>query len=330
MVGLWTLYGVLMALQAHHNQAVSGRPISWATAFARELVYGWLWATYTPGVLWLSQRFRLDRQGWIRVLPLHLATAVVLSLATKSLWDLIFLEPEKRWRFIAMAVDYGILQYSLILLSRYVWDYYRRSAQLEAQLAQAQLSALRMQLHPHFLFNTLHAISELVHENPGAAERMIVRLSDLLRLTLDQSAAAEVPLHQEIEFLKRYLEIEQVRFEDRLDVDFEVEPATLEAAVPNFLLQPLVENALRHGLADKLHGGQLRIECRRSDGRLSMRVSDNGPGARVTEIHAGLGLGITQQRLQRLYRGEHRLELRNPASGGCEVEIEIPWKRFAS
>ncbi len=235
---------------------------------------------------------------------------------------------EKRWRALAFAIDYGILQYALILLSRYVWDYHRRSAQLEAQLAQASLAALRMQLHPHFLFNTLHAISELIHENPAAAERMIVRLSDFLRLTLDQAAAAQVPLRQELNFLERYLEIEQVRFEDRLRVDFEVDPVTLEAAVPNFVLQPLVENALRHGLAHRLKGGRLRIECRPGNGRLCMRVSDNGQGANLAAIRPGRGLGITRQRLQRLYGVDHRLELRSAASGGCEVEIEIPWRKY--
>lgn len=328
IVGLWTLGGVLMAVQSHYNAALSSRPITWTRAFALELAYAYLWAAVTPPVLWLARRFPLTRASLWRHLPLHLTAAILFSLATKAAWDLLCLEPAKRWKAIAVAVDYGVLEYSLILLSLYVWQYYQRSAQLEAQLVHAQLAALRMQLQPHFLFNTLHAISELIHQNPGAAERMIVRLSDFFRLTLDTSAAAEVSLRQEIDFLERYLEIEKVRFEERLQVTFDIDPVTLDAAVPNFLLQPLVENALRHGLAHRLEGGLLRIESRRTAGRLHLKVIDNGPGPTCKQIRPGYGLGITQQRLQRLYGGHHRLELKSPASGGCEVEIEIPWTRF--
>lgn len=328
ILGLWTLCGILMALQSHYRAALSNYPLTWTRAFACELAYTYLWAAVTPAALWLARRFPLTRPNLWRHVSLHLFASLLFSLATKAAWDLLCLGRAKRWKAIAIAVDYGVLQYALILLSLYAWQYHRRTTQLEIQLAHAQLAALRMQLQPHFLFNTLHAISELIHENPAAAERMIVRLSDFFRLTLDTSAAAEVSLRQEIDFLQRYLEIEQVRFEDRLEVNFEVDPVTLDAAVPNFLLQPLVENALRHGLAHRLEGALLRIECRRADGRLTMTVTDNGPGPQEKEFHPGYGLGITQQRLQRLYGEDHRLELRSPASGGCEVEIEIPWRRF--
>ena len=319
-----------MALQSHYRYSLAGQPISWGYAFAGEFTYAYLWAAATPLILWAAHRFPLGRPSWPRHLPLHLVAALLSSLGTKAVWDLLFLERPKRFMAIAWAIDYGFLQYALILLSLYLWDYRRRSAQLEAQLAQAQLAALRMQLHPHFLFNTLHAISELIHQKPSAAERMIVRLSEFLRLTLDQSNIAEVSLRQELDFLQRYLEIEQTRFEDRMQVDLQVDPVTLDAAVPTVLLQPLVENALRHGLAHRLEGGLLRIECRRADGRLAMKVCDNGPGPNCKQIVPGYGLGLTQQRLQRLYGGDRRLELKSPDAGGCEVEIEIPWRRSAS
>lgn len=330
LLGLWTLVAILMAVQSHYRYALAGRPITWGYAFGAEFVYAYLWAAATPPILWLATRFPLTRQSWIRNIPLHLLVALSCSLATKAVWDLVFLQPPKRFAAIAWAIDYGFLQYALILLSLYLWDYRRRSAQLEAQLAQAQLAALRMQLHPHFLFNTLHAISELIHQKPAAAERMIVRLSEFLRLTLDQSNIAEVTLRQELDFLHRYLGIEKIRFEDRMQVDIQADPATLEAAVPNFLLQPLVENALRHGLAHRLEGGLLRIGSRRINGRLALSVWDNGPGPGCKQIIPGYGLGLTQERLQRLYGGDHRLELRACEGGGCEVEIEIPWKRYAS
>jgi len=276
-----------MAVQSHYNASLHTRPITWTRAFALEMAYAYLWAAVTPPVLWLARRFPRTRAGVWRHGLLHLAAAVLLSLAVKAAWDLICLEPDKRWKAIAVAVDYGVLEYALILLSVYFRQYHQRSAQLEAQLVHAQLAALRMQLQPHFLFNTLHAISELIHQNPGAAERMIVRLSEFFRLTLDTSAAA-----------------------------------------PNFLLQSLVENAIRHGLAHCLEGGLLRIETRCVDGRLHLKVADNGPGPPCKQIRPGYGLGITQQRLERLYGGHHRLGWKSPASGGCEVEIEIPWKRF--
>jgi two-component sensor histidine kinase len=329
ILGLWTFLGVLMSLQDHHCATLAGRPISWGRTFASEFTYAYLWAAMTPAALWLGRRYPLSRAAWLWRSLVHLAAAVCLSLLVKAIWDLLFVAPEKRFTALGFVIDYGIMQYALVLLSQHLWHSHRRSVQLEAQLSQAQLAALRMQLHPHFLFNTLHAISELIHQNPGAAERMIVRLSDFLRLTLDQSTAAEVSLRQELDFLKRYLEIERVRFEERLQVDFQVDPAALDAAVPNFLLQPLVENALRHGLANRLQDGMLRIECRLAAGKLAMKVADNGSGTDSLQVRPGLGLGITQQRLQRLYGEDHRLELRRAASGGCEVEIEIPWRRYA-
>src|SRR5262249_5377631 len=148
-----------------------------------------------------------------------------------------------------------------------------RASRLETRLAQAQLNALKMQLHPHFLFNTLHSISSLVNEDPEAAEAMIARFSELLRLSLENTGAEEVPLSQEVEFIERYLEIEQIRFEDRLHIHFDIDPQTLDARVPNLILQPLVENAIRHGIAEN-SGGRVEVRSRLVEGKLLLQVLD--------------------------------------------------------
>jgi LytS/YehU family sensor histidine kinase len=234
--------------------------------------------------------------------------------------------------------DYGVMLYWLILLISYSFNYQRRyregevrATRLEAQLAQAQLQALKMQLHPHFLFNTLHSISALVHKNADAADKMIARLGDFLRLTLENSGAQEVSLGQELEFLKCYLEIERIRFEDRLTVQMNIEPQTLDARLPNLILQPIVENAIRHGISPRTTAGRIEIEARRLNGTLQVQVTDNGPGlpsdsSSGSIVKAGVGLANTQARLKQLYGSEHRLDLANAASGGLTVILEIPFR----
>ncbi|MCA1560127.1 MAG: histidine kinase [Acidobacteria bacterium] len=173
---------------------------------------------------------------------------------------------------------------------------------------EARLRTLEAELHPHFLFNTLHAISTLVHTKPDAADRMISRLSDLLRITFDRSGAPRVSLQEELEFLQKYLEIEQTRFQDRLTVKFDIEPDTLDAEVPRLILQPLVENAIKHGVSPRSAPGLVRISARRSEGTLHLEVSDDGvglsPGGRA-RLHTGVGLSNTRARLECLYRRRH-------------------------
>jgi two-component system, LytTR family, sensor kinase len=238
--------------------------------------------------------------------------------------------------------DYGAMIYWLILLISYAFDYQRRyregevrATRLEAQLAQAQLQALKMQLHPHFLFNTLHSISALVHKSPNAADKMIARLGDFLRQTLENAGAQEVSLQQELEFLKCYLEIERIRFEDRLTIQFDIDPQTLDARLPNLILQPIVENAIRHGIAPRTGPGRIEIEARRFNGTLHVQVTDNGQGlspdsTNGTIVKEGVGLANTQARLKQLYGDDHRLDLANTAKGGLTVILEIPFKEVIS
>jgi two-component system LytT family sensor kinase len=217
----------------------------------------------------------------------------------------------------------------------YAIDYYRKyrehefiASQLEAQLAQAQLDSLRMQLHPHFLFNTLNGIVGLVRDNKNeAAVSMLVGLSDLLRHALEHSDEQEVELKDELSFTELYLKIQQMRFSDRLQIDFDIDPSLMNAMVPNLLLQPLLENALRHGIGRSTEAGWIRISAKRENGSLLITVSDNGAGLPSNwqmKTSSGIGLANTAARLQQLYGENHRFDIHNRDKGGVEVEVVIP------
>jgi signal transduction histidine kinase len=243
-----------------------------------------------------------------------------------------------------MILNHFIL-YCGVLAAGFARDYFLRfrareretarlqaeTAQLQTQLAEARLSALNAQLNPHFLFNTLHAISSLVERDPRGVRRMIARLSELLRYTLDGGAEHEVMLGQEIAFLERYLEIMQIRFQGQLEIDVQIGNDARNALVPNLILQPLVENAVKHGV-DKVSGtGKIRILARRESDRLVLSVSDNGPGpqkiARLDE--AGVGLANIRQRLEQLYGSAQSLTLAEAPSGGTMAQIVMPFRTRA-
>ena len=231
-----------------------------------------------------------------------------------------------------MEFSNDVISYSLIVTFIYLFDHYRRSrdrelstAQLETRLAQAQLQSLRLQLQPHFLFNTLNTISAMVYQNPRAADEMIARLSDLLRLSLRNSEAQEVTLQEELDFLKLYLEIMRARFEERLVVSIEVEPGQEQALVPQLILQPLVENSIRHALDPASEALKIAVRAKREDKALLLEVSDNGPGIHQDKLGNGIGLSNTQQRLRQLYGAEQTMTLANAAGGGLLVNIRIPF-----
>ncbi|MCA1849761.1 MAG: histidine kinase, partial [Acidobacteria bacterium] len=236
----------------------------------------------------------------------------------------------------------NLLLYWSVLGLCHAYDYYRRyrererraaqlelaASQLETQLARAQLDALRMQLHPHFLFNTLNTISVLMQEDVVIARRMLLRLSDLLRLALKNAGAHEVSLRQEMEFLRSYLEIEQTRFQHRLKVQMEIDAEALDARVPNLILQPLVENAIRHGVAPRPTASTIEIRARRRNGQVELRVRDDGPGIdemRKENAEGGIGLSNTRARLSKLYGAAHSFHLSSPDGGGTQVTITIPF-----
>jgi two-component system, LytTR family, sensor kinase len=347
IIGVWTLFGVFLASQSTLAFSRSVRPFSWQRILLVEMSFTYIWAALTPLVLWLARRFPLERGRLTRSLTVHVLASIILGFATRAFRDLTFVYfvsgydgglPWTKLFFNGyLFFDYGTLLYWLMLLVSYATNYYRRyrtgeirATRLEAQLAQAQLQALKMQLQPHFLFNTLHSISALVHKDPQAADKMIARLGDFLRLTLDSAGIQEVPLRQELEFLKSYLDIERIRFKDRLSVEMSIESQTLEARLPNLILQPIVENAIRHGIAPHIAAGRIEIAARRFNGSLQVQITDNGPGL-VTNgnngriLKEGVGLANTQARLQQLYGDDSRLDLANTARGGLSVTLEIPF-----
>jgi sensor histidine kinase YesM len=245
-------------------------------------------------------------------------------------------------RLFTNRFHFNLAVYGLIVCAWHAWAYYGKyrerethAAELAARLAQAQLQALRMQLNPHFLFNSLHAVSSLMLRDVVAANRMLTRLGQLLRLTLETTDQQEVPLKQELEFLRRYLEIEEIRFGDRFAVRMDVEPATLDAIVPNLILQPIVENAIRYAIEPNTGSGQIELSALRTNGQLVLQVSDNGVGNRPQEsskvngackVREGIGLSNTRQRLRQLYGENQSLELEPRDSGGLLVSIIIPFR----
>jgi LytS/YehU family sensor histidine kinase len=231
--------------------------------------------------------------------------------------------------------DWEMMTYWAIIAVSHAFAYYRESqdralttAQLQTRLAEARLQALQRQLHPHFLFNTLHTISALMHRDIDAADTMLARLSDLLRLTLERVGTQVVPLKDELDFINKYLDIERTRYAERLATTFIIEPDTLGAAVPNFLLQPIVENALRHGIGPKVGGGRVEVRAHHNGEWLQLVVQDDGYGVppdKLDAFNTGVGLSNTRSRLEHLYPGNHTFEFQTPAGGGLAVTIVIPF-----
>ena len=343
----WTLFGLFLTSQTALMFNRRNIQVRTTRILLSEMSFAFFWAALTPLVLFLARKFPIERQQWRKSLLVHFAASALLGFATRMVRDIAFilLVSDYSSDFSLMKLllsvyyffDYGAMMYWLILLIVYAVDYYRRNREnelkatrLEAQLAQAQLQALKMQLQPHFLFNTLHSVSALVHKDPGAADKMIARLGDFLRLTLDNAGAQEVPLQQELEFLRCYLEIERIRFQDRLSVEMDIEPAVLDARLPNLILQPIVENAIKHGIAPRTGMGRIEIEARRLDGMLQVHVIDNGSGLPSNGnglLKEGLGLANTQTRLHQLYGSQCRLDLTNNPAGGLTVTLELPFRR---
>jgi two-component system LytT family sensor kinase len=347
-----TVLGLFFAAQMYFSAASFHRPISWGQALYWSFGDWYEWALLSPIIFLVCRNFRFDRRSWPRSLAVHLVSGVLLAgvhammcaaAAVLQGWvtgkAVVF--ASSLHGLLANRTHYNLAVYAVIVCAWHAWDYYRKFREREAQaveltgrLAQAQLQALRMQLNPHFLFNTLNAISSLMLKDVVAANKMISRLGELLRLALEKSDRQEVSLQQEIEFLRRYLEIEQIRFGERLRLKMEVDPSTLEAAVPNLILQPLVENAVRYAIEPQETGGQIELRSVRDNGRLVLQVSDNGPGLMLEMVKAAqaagetrerIGLNNTRERLRKLY-GEHQhFDLTENAMGGVTARLSIPF-----
>ena len=351
VVAVWAVLGVIYAapiyveVRAEQHGHTAWRIFTWG-------ILTWVaWAPLTPAIIWLARKFSVVGDAWKRNLVPHLPAFLLMSTlhsaaaTAVTLWvkpfDNMGDSPKEFWpRFFSRITgSFGsdLLVYGAVIGVFYAFDYYRKyrereflASRLEAQLAQAQLDSLRMQLHPHFLFNTLNNIVGLVRDNKNsAAVSMLVGLSDLLRHTLEHSARHEVELREEINFIKLYLSIQEMRFSDRLRIELDIDPGTTKALVPNLILQPLTENALRHGVGRSADSGLVGISSAVEDGRLRLRVYDEGAGLPEDwqlKGSAGIGLANTAARLQQHYDDDHEFDIRNRDGGGVEVVIVMPFR----
>lgn len=333
---------------AGHYVEIFATPPTFLQMLVWEVPYWILWAALAPLVFRLTRRFPLERKGWLRNGAIHALACVALTVAHRFVylpicWFLYVDAYQRKQSLLALYdadlffnLPVGFMSYGTFLLVSNVREYYERyqagelrASQLEAQLAQAQLQALKMQLQPHFLFNTLNSISALQLTDVEAANRMTARLGDFLRLTLDNAGTQQVPLRQEMEFLRGYLEIESIRFQERLQVTLDIEPEALDVQVPNLILQPIVENAIKYAVVLRAAAGHIQIRAQRQNGVLRLQVQDDGPGLQLPRnsnkaTRGGVGLTNTQARLQQLYGNAHRFELSNAPAGGLLVSLEIP------
>jgi signal transduction histidine kinase len=349
ILGLWTLMGLFDGYQTFLCSGFVGRSIDFDVAIMRGLVEWSIWAALAPFIFRLARRFPLDQRGWqtslffqLLAITLYALLKVALDVPVVVYYRCEFALSKTPLEVFIILFTARFLGYllicSVILAVSHTVDYHRkyrerelRASQLEARLAQAQLQVLKMQLHPHFLFNTLNAISALMHKNVDEADRMIARLGELLRLALANVGTQEVALQQEIDFIQPYLEIEQARLGPRLKVRLLIDPKTIDAQVPYLILQPLVENAVRHGVARRTENGLIEIRAQRVGRMLELQVRDNGPGlppGQETSFREGVGLSNTRARLQQVYGAAHRFTLRNGDGGGLVVTLSVPFREL--
>lgn len=344
---VWTAYGLLSSAQ-HHVSYVMTRGISlpWSLSLLINMPVAWGWALATPAIIWLGRRFRFERGRWPLSVLVHVSACLtwVLLLEVFYAWHTANVVPSTgpvRPIFdralqlaVAWVLAYGFFYWSILSVS-YALERQARlrerelaSSQLETQLVEADLQALKMQLHPHFLFNALHTIGSLVRTGDrDGAIRVVAGLGDLLRRLLDDTSQQEVPLRQELDFIRSYLDVEQVRFRDRLLVEMDVAPELLDAPVPHLILQPLVENAIRHGIAPHRAAGRVVVSAHAVGDRLELVVRDDGPGVARSAgagTRPGIGLANTRARLQRLYDGDYELQVGKGEQGGHVARITLP------
>ena len=354
LFGGWTLVSVIFAAVSYAAAiGENNKEFGFVSALRLNLVQFYLWAILSPLLFKFSRRFPIEfRPLNLRNLLLYFPAVISFAGIHQTVHLAILWSITPRWRqqfpafidcyraYFAFGFYIDLIIASLIVVAVHALLYYQNfraselaQSSLKTQLAQSQLRALKMQLHPHFLFNTLHSISSLVLEDPPKANSMIARLGDFLRLTLENSDQQLVTLKEETEFLRCYLDIEQVRFGDRLTVALELEPQTLSAQVPHLILQPVVENTIQHAIAPHATRGHINIEARRLNGLLRLEVRDNGPGITSNSDWLGMkgvGLSNVRARLDQIYGCDFRFELINVRDGGLAVVMEIPFQREAN
>jgi two-component system LytT family sensor kinase len=325
---VWTVVALCFGHQSFIHLRKAGTDPGWWKVIHWSLEDWYVWGLFSMGIFEMARRYPLQRDRWLPFFALHGVLGVLTAPVYQAVRSTVCGMDVIAWR--QPLPD--LLVYWIILT---VWqaNHWRkesheeamRAANLERQMVEAQLLALRMQLNPHFLFNTLNAIATLLRHDLDAAERMLVRLSELLRRALDTAAEPEVALNQELDFVERYVEIEQLRFGDRLQYVCDVPAETRGAMIPNLILQPLVENAIKHGIENRVTAGRVEVRALRSNGSLRLEVRDNGKGSAVPD-ESGLGVGLTntRTRLATLY-GERQQCALLRGEDGCVVSLEIPF-----
>jgi two-component system, LytTR family, sensor kinase len=347
ILGLWLLLGIFLGIQMYLNNPDMGRrslAVSVDLSLRRYLPY----ALLTFPILALCRRFPFTANRWLAPLMAHVVGAAAFTVLYAPLRFLAG-PPVNRETLAPVPLSIETIEilirsnlfeqfwmYTSIVTAALAIQYYRQSRQrelreteLKRQMAEHELHVLKLQLHPHFLFNTLNGISTLMARDPKVARDMLVRLSELLRIALSHSADHEVSLREEIEFVKAYIELEQMRFGERLRARLDLDPSSLDARVPNMLIQPLVENAIQYGIAQIRSGGLLELVTDRSDGMLRIRIVNDGPPQTVEPQPArgnGIGLSNTRARLWQLYGDAYRLHMVSRPAGGIEVRLEIPFR----
>jgi len=339
--GVWTLVAIMATQTSAFSFARMGRSFDWAPIFTSQLTSCLLWATFTPFLLALGRRFRIERGVWPVNLSLHLLVGVLFTVLDVYAWKveapyirpgMVFKTPfivevarqlvlDLGWYFIIVALAHAEYYASLSRVEAL------RRAQLQSQLDAARLDALQSQLRPHFLFNTLTTIAEQVYGDPSGADTMITRLSRLLRSSFVDPEVQEVTLRQELELLQCYLDIARVRFRERLTIDLDVHPNALDAFVPRFLLQPLAENALQHGIEPAEAGGRLELRVRVLHDVMTVELHDDGVGLAASGVRHGTGLRNTRERLTHLYGDAGRLEIMRRPDRGTIVRVTLPFRR---
>jgi len=361
VLAIWAGWGLVLATQVDVYVRMGGKPMPFLTAFRLNMPGALVWALFTPGIIWLGRRFPpFEGPRWRRGLAVNLsasAVAVFLEvlvvllnqrlirgtppsakpLLVEGMMAFVWWFPSDGLLYWAvLAVDYGVRHY------RTLRERELRASQLEAQLSEARIEALKMQLQPHFLFNALHTIGQLIRtRQDDTAVAVVAGLGDLLRRVLDGATAQEVPLKQELEFITSYLEIEQIRFRDRLEVRVDVPAETLDARVPHLILQPLVENAIRHGIGPRAGGGRVHVSAWRVGRKLHLAVWDDGarlgehvgaPGSETGEEQEGRGLGLanTSARVRQLYGDAGSFEVVDGTDGGVVAHVVVPFRLAAA
>lgn len=348
------LLGVFSVVSEYYVREQRNEPVSWIQAFSSQFPFWVSWGIFSILMQRFVRRFHFGSSRALRSLAAHLIASILAAILNAGLYllfsrlaDIIWVNLTKNAPLshgtgimIIPFITFNVILYWLLLaivLSFFYQQQYQqevlKASRLGAQLSESRLQALKMQLHPHFLFNTLHSITALVIGNENRdAVKMINRLSEFLRLTLESADEQLVTLKNELEFTERYLEIESIRFQDRLTIQMDIDPQTLDAEVPNLLLQPLVENAVRHGIAPHSTANRIRIESRLQDGRLHLAVWDNGRGMidnGVKNGKSGLGLKNTQARLSELYGEDYSFSL-DSGEGGTTAKIVLPFVKTGS